>query len=63
MARKPTKRLLCDYVVHYLAKQYTTDNIGANSWTGTPQSQRYVVGRSISYGEDKYKYKYNTTFL
>jgi len=35
------------------SKTNTTANIGANSWKGIIQSQRYGVGRSISYGEDK----------
>jgi len=35
------------------SKTNTTANIIANSWTGTHQSQRYGVGRSNSYGEDK----------
>jgi len=55
MARKrevlPPPHLHC--VTTLPSKSNTTANIGANSRTGTLQSQRHGVGRSISYGEDK----------
>jgi len=35
------------------SKTNTTANVGANSWTGTLQSQRHGVDGIISYGEDK----------
>jgi len=46
-----TPHLYC--VTTLPSKTNTIANIGANSWTRILQSQRYGVGRSTSYGEEK----------
>jgi len=57
MARKseilPPTTLFCVTILGYVAKQTLLLILVLSVYSFTLQSQRHVVGRSISYGEDK----------